>query len=124
MSDPIPAVIYAAKSTEDTRGSIPTQLADCRKMAEREGWQIVDEYQDEAASAWRATGYPASRPRWSMRRAPPLRCLWCSTPTGLPGATLAKRGTWSKSSLGESSRPGSRSAAFRTTCSPMSGWRC
>ena len=47
-----PAVLYAAKSTEDKRGSIPTQLEDCREIAEREGWNIADEFQDEAASAY------------------------------------------------------------------------
>src|SRR4051794_26215240 len=50
--EPLPAVIYAAKSTQDARGSIPTQLADCCEMAEREGWQVLDEFQDEAASAY------------------------------------------------------------------------
>ncbi|MGH2963834.1 MAG: recombinase family protein [Solirubrobacterales bacterium] len=47
-----PAVLYAAKSTEDTHGSIPTQLADARNMAEREGWEVVGEYQDEGFSAY------------------------------------------------------------------------
>jgi DNA invertase Pin-like site-specific DNA recombinase len=47
-----PAVIYGAKSTQDVRGSIPSQLEDCRAMASREGWQVVGEYADEAASAW------------------------------------------------------------------------
>ena len=45
-------VVYAAKSTEDAHGSIPTQLEDCRKMAEREGWEVIGEFSDEAASAW------------------------------------------------------------------------
>ena len=36
-------MIYAAKSTEDKHGSIPTQLEDCRQMAEREGWTVVGE---------------------------------------------------------------------------------
>ena len=31
-----PAILYAAKSTEDIHGSIPTQLEDGRKLAERE----------------------------------------------------------------------------------------
>jgi len=48
----IPAVIYAAKSTEDKRGSIPTQLEDCRALASREGWVVVDELQDEGFSAY------------------------------------------------------------------------
>ena len=47
------AVIYAAKSTRDPRGSIPTQLADGRALAGREGWTVVAEYDDEAASAYK-----------------------------------------------------------------------
>jgi DNA invertase Pin-like site-specific DNA recombinase len=47
------AVIYAAKSTKDERGSIPTQLADCRAAAETEGLQIAGEYSDENASAYK-----------------------------------------------------------------------
>ena len=47
-----PAVIYAAKSTTDPRGSIPTQLADCRAAAEAGGQEVVAEYQDEAKSAF------------------------------------------------------------------------
>ena len=52
QSQPTSAVLYAAKSTDDPRGSIKTQLQDSRAMSEREGWSIVGEYQDEAASAW------------------------------------------------------------------------
>jgi site-specific DNA recombinase len=47
-----PAIAYAAKSTLDAKGSIATQLEDCRRMAEREGWRVVAEYTDEAASAF------------------------------------------------------------------------
>src|SRR4051794_21758620 len=54
----IAAVIYAAKSTEDTHGSIPTQLADCRALAEREGWEVVGEFSDEAFSAWKGNRGP------------------------------------------------------------------
>jgi DNA invertase Pin-like site-specific DNA recombinase len=46
------AVLYAAKSTEDEHGSIPTQLADCREMVEREGWHSDSEFHEEAASAY------------------------------------------------------------------------
>jgi len=46
------AIIYAAKSTEDTRGSIPAQLKDAREMAAKEGWEVAGEYKDEKASAW------------------------------------------------------------------------
>ncbi len=48
----IPAILYAAKSTEDTRGSIATQLKDGRAMAKREGWEVVGEYRDEGFSAY------------------------------------------------------------------------
>ena len=51
MSDPIRAVVYAAKSTEDKRGSIATQLRDCRDLAECEGWEVVGEFRDEGFSA-------------------------------------------------------------------------
>src|SRR4051794_7907755 len=44
----VPAVVYAAKSTEDRHGSIPTQINDCRQMAARHGWEIVGEFSDEA----------------------------------------------------------------------------
>jgi DNA invertase Pin-like site-specific DNA recombinase len=47
------AVIYAAKSTEDKHGSIPTQLEDARKLAEREGWEVIGSYEDEAKSAYK-----------------------------------------------------------------------
>src|SRR3954471_17752344 len=46
------AIVYAGKSTEDKRGSIPTQVTDCRATADREGWRVLAEYFDEAASAW------------------------------------------------------------------------
>jgi hypothetical protein len=48
-----PAAIYAAKSTEDKRGSIPDQVADCRALAEREGLAVDGrEYEDKNASAY------------------------------------------------------------------------
>jgi DNA invertase Pin-like site-specific DNA recombinase len=46
------AIVYAAKSTADEKGSIPTQLSDGREHAEREGWSVVAEYKDEAKSAY------------------------------------------------------------------------
>src|SRR6266542_1880741 len=52
------AVIYAAKSSEDVRGSIPDQLAACREHAEREGWEVVAEHSDEAASAFKGNRGP------------------------------------------------------------------
>jgi site-specific DNA recombinase len=47
-----PAILYGAKSTADPRDSIGTQLEDCRRMAECQGWEVAGEYSDEAASAW------------------------------------------------------------------------
>jgi DNA invertase Pin-like site-specific DNA recombinase len=53
-----PAVLYAAKSTQDKRGSNPTQLADGRGLAKREGLTVVGEYADEDASAWKGNRGP------------------------------------------------------------------
>jgi DNA invertase Pin-like site-specific DNA recombinase len=51
--DPTPCVIYAAKSTEDRRGSIADQLADCKEAIERERSRVVAaDYADEAFSAF------------------------------------------------------------------------
>jgi site-specific DNA recombinase len=47
-----PGILFAAKSTVDAKGSIGTQLADGRKLAERESIEVVAEYSDEAASAY------------------------------------------------------------------------
>lgn len=45
--------MYAAKSTEDRRGSIPDQLRECRAAIEREpGRSVLAEYSDEAVSAF------------------------------------------------------------------------
>lgn len=46
------AILYAAKSTADKNASIPAQLADGRRMAEADGWTIVDEFHDENKSAF------------------------------------------------------------------------
>jgi DNA invertase Pin-like site-specific DNA recombinase len=47
-----PAVIYAAKSTADLRGSIPDQLIDGRQLAASRALEVVAEFTDEAASAY------------------------------------------------------------------------
>ena len=52
-SGEIPCILYAAKSTEDKRGSIPDQLRECRAAIEREsGRAVVAEYTDVAVSAF------------------------------------------------------------------------
>ena len=49
----IHCVLYAAKSTEDRRGSIPDQLEDCRRATgDTADRVIVGEYDDEAFSAY------------------------------------------------------------------------
>src|SRR5207247_8358844 len=50
------AILYAAKSTEDPRGSVARQLAEARAWAEENGWIVVAEYDDIKAS-----GYSADR---------------------------------------------------------------
>jgi DNA invertase Pin-like site-specific DNA recombinase len=64
----IPCILYGAKSTEDVRGSLATQLSDCSAAIAREGGRaIVGEYRDEAVSAYhrsRGDGLEAA-----MRRA-------------------------------------------------------
>jgi DNA invertase Pin-like site-specific DNA recombinase len=49
---PTPAVIYAAKSTEDLRGSIATQTTECEAFCAHDGLVIDGVYFDEAKSAY------------------------------------------------------------------------
>lgn len=49
----VACVVYAAKSTEDRRGSIPDQLQECRSAIDRDrGRCLAGEYVDEAYSAF------------------------------------------------------------------------
>src|SRR4249919_2155929 len=48
----VPAVLYAAKSTQDKHKSIPTQLEDGREKAAEEDWEVVGEFTDEGFSAY------------------------------------------------------------------------
>jgi len=52
ITNSMACVIYGAKSTADVRGSIQTQLDDCRLAVAREGGVVVDEFTDENKSAW------------------------------------------------------------------------
>jgi DNA invertase Pin-like site-specific DNA recombinase len=53
------AVIYAAKSTEDEKDSIKSQLAEIREAIEREGERtIIGEFSDENVSAFRKSRGP------------------------------------------------------------------
>ena len=71
----LPCVVYAAKSTEDKRGSIPTQLADCHEAIEAAGGRtIVGEHKDEAVSAY--TGNRGSGLAKAMRQVAELAGLY------------------------------------------------
>jgi DNA invertase Pin-like site-specific DNA recombinase len=53
LSATVACVIYAAKSTEDLRGSLPDQLQECRTAIESGGTRHIHaEYADEAVSAF------------------------------------------------------------------------
>src|SRR5262245_32642584 len=72
------AVAYGAKSSEDRHGSIPTQLEDCRQMAEREGWEVAAEFSDEAFSAFsgnRGPGLERAKERAAELAAEHGRCV-------------------------------------------------
>lgn len=71
-----PAVLYAAKSTQDKHLSIPKQLEDGRQKAAEEGWEVIGEFKDEGFSAF------------SGNRGPDLRRA-----TDLAEQAAAERGT-------------------------------
>ena len=54
VSAPVRAGIYARISS-DREGEalgVQRQLADCERLAERKGWQVVERYVDDDVSAW------------------------------------------------------------------------
>jgi DNA invertase Pin-like site-specific DNA recombinase len=55
---PQKAILYAAKSTEDIRGSIPGQLQDGRDYAKAAGLGVVAEYSEEDVSAYKGNRGP------------------------------------------------------------------
>jgi DNA invertase Pin-like site-specific DNA recombinase len=74
-------VVYAAKSSEDLRGSIPAQLADCREaIAAMGGREVVAERSDEARTAYRGNRGPgleaAKRDAIAAARRDGLAELW------------------------------------------------
>jgi len=58
----VQAAIYARISSDPNHDElgVERQLADCRAMAARKSWEVVDEYVDDDASAWKG----APRPRY------------------------------------------------------------
>jgi hypothetical protein len=66
------AILFAAKSTIDARGSIPDQLVDCRALATHKGYEVAAGYKDEDApptTATEATAWRAARTARSSTRA-------------------------------------------------------
>jgi hypothetical protein len=57
------AILFAAKSTIDARGSIPDQLVDCRALATHKGYEVAAGYKDEDAPPTTATEATAWPPR-------------------------------------------------------------
>ncbi|MGN6588469.1 MAG: recombinase family protein [Solirubrobacterales bacterium] len=58
LKDSPGAILYAAKSTKDEKGSIPTQLADGQAFALAQGRAIEGRYADENASAYHGNRGP------------------------------------------------------------------
>ena len=60
MSELIPAVIYAAKSSPDEKDSIPDQLKGCRALAKRQGGEVRAEWEfsEEDVTAWKGDRGP------------------------------------------------------------------
>ena len=85
------AILYAAKSTEDRHGSMPTQLADCRKLAEPEGWEIKPSTQGRRAPSAVTVGRSWRR-RWSTRIGSRPACSASNTPIAWLEAMLVRRG--------------------------------
>ena len=83
-SQHVRCVIYAAKSTEDIRGSLDTQVADCLAAAQAENREVVGKYQDEAMSAYHGDRGPGLRA--AVEHAERLAAedgaaeLWCQHP--------------------------------------------
>ena len=64
LSTPTTAAIYARISSdpEHDQLGVTRQLEDCRALADRRGWQVLDEYVDDDKGAW------AGKPRPQYRR--------------------------------------------------------
>ena len=55
MDSPIPAALYARKSADEKlspRSSVETQVLEIRNWAERNGFQVIAEYVDDAWKGW------------------------------------------------------------------------
>jgi DNA invertase Pin-like site-specific DNA recombinase len=69
---PIPAVLYAAKSTQDKHKSIPKQLEDGRRKAAEENWEVIGEFRDEGFSAYSGNRGPGLKAATELAEAAAL----------------------------------------------------
>jgi hypothetical protein len=98
-------VIYAAKSSEDLRGSLSAQAADCRAAIAAEGArEVVAQYADEAVSGFSRSRGPGLSAALEQVRALAaehgLASSGCSTAIASRVETAARRATWSRSRCG------------------------
>jgi hypothetical protein len=80
----IAAIIYAAKSTSDPRGSNPSQLAAEREAIEREGGRtVIGPFSDENASAYSGSRGPGLAAAIEAAKQASPSELWCFDPDRL-----------------------------------------
>ncbi len=82
-------VIYARISSDrEADGlAVARQLADCRRLAERKGWSVVEEYVDDDVSAWSGRERPEyARMLADLRRGRDRRRCWSMTSIGCTGS--------------------------------------
>jgi hypothetical protein len=63
-SGEIPCILYAAKSTEDRRGSIPDQLLECRAASARVGAEPLTDHGEPSLAELCRRALIASRLSW------------------------------------------------------------
>jgi hypothetical protein len=61
-------VVHAAKRTEDTHGSIPTQIADCTAAAALGGWTVIASHSEAKSAYHRSRGDGLVQARVQARR--------------------------------------------------------
>ena len=73
---------------------VQRQVADCERLAERKGWQVVERYVDDDVSAWSGRLRPEYARSLDDLRSGAIEGLWSMTWIGCIGS----RGSWRRSS--------------------------
>ena len=107
-----PAVLYAAKSTEDKHGSIPDQLVKTRRLSDNESWTTLGEFTDEGFSAY--SGKTWWKIKYTYNTAPNDRTTWSASISGNPGSARSRPSRTSASVMAQ---------ATTTTTPPSRGDR-